>query len=213
MLMRRIRLPIGAFALFLCTASALPAQEGSLAAPPPAPGLKVATFAAGCFWCVEPPFDKLEGVVSTTSGYTQGTTAGPTYEEVSAGGTGHTEAVQVVYDPAKVTYRQLLEVFWRNVDPLDASGQFCDRGDQYRPGIYTHDEEQKRLAEESKAKIAGSKRFRQPIVVEVKPAAAFYVAEAYHQNYYVTNAVKYKFYRWNCGRDARLEELWGKVEP
>jgi peptide-methionine (S)-S-oxide reductase len=212
MLMQWIRLPIGAFALFLTSASGLLAQERSQAAPPPASGLKVATFAAGCFWCVEPPYDKLEGVVSTTSGYTQGTTVGPTYEEVSAGGTGHTEAVQVVYDPAKVTYPQLLEVFWRNVDPLDASGQFCDRGDQYRPGIYTHDEEQKRLAEESKAKLKASKRFKQPIVVEVKPATAFFVAEAYHQNYYVTNAVKYKFYRWNCGRDARLEELWGKAE-
>lgn len=177
------------------------------AAPEPPAGLAVTTFAAGCFWCVEPPFDKTDGVVSTTSGYTAGKEQNPTYEQVSAGGTGHTEAVRVVYDPAKVSYDKLLEVFWRNVDPVDAKGQFCDKGNQYRPGIYTHDAEQQKLAEASKVPLAG--RFKTPIVVEIEPAATFFVAEEYHQDYYMKNPRKYAYYRWGCGRDARLEQLWG----
>ena len=188
------------------------AQDGATRrAEPPTAGLSVATFAGGCFWCMEPPFDKLEGVVSTTSGYTGGTTVGPSYKQVSAGGTGHTEAVRVVYDPAKVSYGTLLDVFWRNIDPLDAKGQFCDRGQEYRPAIFAHDEEQKRLAETSKAQLTASGRFQQPIAVSVEPARDFYEAEDYHQDYSVKNPSKYQFYRWNCGRDARLEKVWGST--
>lgn len=178
-------------------------------AEPPAAGLAVATFAGGCFWCMEPPFDKLEGVVSTTSGYTGGATVGPSYKQVSAGGTGHTEALRVVYDPAKLGYETLLDVFWRNVDPLDASGQFCDRGHEYRPAIFAHDDGQKRLAEASKAALDASHRFEQPVVVAIETARDFYQAEDYHQDYHVKNPVRYNYYRWNCGRDARLEQVWG----
>jgi peptide-methionine (S)-S-oxide reductase len=168
-----------------------------------------ATFAGGCFWCMEPPFDKLDGVVSTTSGYTGGQKANPTYEEVSAGTTGHTEAVEIVYDPRKVTYAQLLDVFWRNIDPTTPDRQFCDIGSQYRAAIFFHDESQRRLAEESKQVVA--QRLRQPIVTQVVPAATFYVAEEYHQDYYKKNPIRYKFYRTGCGRDRRLEQLWGKA--
>ena len=186
------------------------AEEPTKRAEAPGPGLAVATFAAGCFWCVEPPYDKTEGVVSTTSGYTGGTVAGATYRQVGMGNTGHTEAVRVVYDPAKVGYDKLLEVYWKNVDPLDAKGQFCDKGEPYRPAIFVHDEEQRRLAEASKAALAASGRFKQPIVVAIEPASDFWVAEDYHQDYYLKNPAKYAYYRWGCGRDARLEELWGK---
>ena len=170
------------------------AEGSTRRAEPPAAGLAVATFAGGCFWCMEPPFDRLEEVVSTTSGYTGGTTAGPSYKQVSAGGTGHAEAVRVVYDPAKVDYRTLLEVFWRNVDPLDAAGQFCDKGDEYRPAVFAHDEEQRRLAEASKAALATSGRFERPVVVAIEPARGFYVAEDYHQDYYLKNPVRYRYY-------------------
>lgn len=171
--------------------------------------LEKATFAGGCFWCMEPPFDKLEGVVSTTSGYTGGALLDPTYEQVSAGGTGHVEAVQVSYDPAKVSYGELLKVFWRNVDPLDGKGQFCDRGDSYRSAIFYHDEDQRRLAQASKAELEDSKRFPEAIVTDIRPAAAFYPAEAYHQDYYEKNPLRYRFYRYRCGRDERLRQLWG----
>jgi peptide-methionine (S)-S-oxide reductase len=186
------------------------ADEPTKRAEPPGPGLAVATFAAGCFWCVEPPYDKTEGVVSTTSGYTGGKVAGATYRQVGMGGTGHAEAVRVVYDPAKVGYDKLLEIYWKNVDPLDAKGQFCDKGEPYRPVIFVHDEEQRRLAEASKAALAASGRFKQPIVVAIEPASDFWIAEDYHQDYYLKNPAKYAYYRWGCGRDARLEELWGK---
>ena len=166
-----------------------------------------ATFAGGCFWCMEPPFDKLDGVISTISGYTGGTKKNPTYEQVSAGGTGHAEAVEITYDPKKITYAKLLDVFWHNVDPLTPNRQFCDGGSQYRTAIFYHDENQKRLAEESKKAL--SKRFKQPIVTEIVPAKEFYPAEDYHQDYYIKNPLRYKFYRYNCGRDQRLEELWG----
>jgi peptide-methionine (S)-S-oxide reductase len=167
-----------------------------------------ATFAGGCFWCMEPPFDKLEGVISTTSGYAGGHVVNPTYKEVSAGGTGHAEVVQVVYDPERVSYRELLEVFWRNVDPLDSGGQFCDRGDQYRTAIFYHDEEQRRLAEASKRELEQSGRFNRPIVTQIVPLSAFYAAEDYHQDYYIRNPLRYRYYRTACGRDARLRELW-----
>ncbi len=170
-----------------------------------------ATFGGGCFWCMEPPYDKLDGVVSTTSGYINGHTRNPTYEQVSDGTTGHAEVVQIVYDPAKITYDILLDVFWRNVDPVDAGGQFCDRGSQYRTGIFYHSEDQKRLAEQSKTKVAAQQQ--KQIVTEIAAAGEFYQAEAYHQDYYEKNPVRYKFYRWNCGRDARLEQLWGKPSP
>lgn len=172
--------------------------------------LETATFAGGCFWCMEPPFDKLDGVVSTTSGYTGGQTKNPSYEEVSSGVTGHAESVQIVFDPAKVSYAQLLDVFWHNIDPLTPNAQFCDHGTQYRTAIFYHGEEQKRLAEASKKALEQSGRFTQPIVTEIVPAGEFYKAEEYHQDYYLNNPVRYKFYRYNCGRDAVLEQRWGK---
>jgi len=168
-----------------------------------------ATFAGGCFWCMEPPFDKLDGVISTTSGYTGGQLKNPTYEEVSAGGTGHAEALQVVYDPAKINYAQLLEVFWRNIDPTVKDRQFCDVGNQYRTAVFYHDDEQKRLALESKQRLEKSGKLG-VIQTEIVPAGPFYPAEDYHQDYYKKNPIRYKYYRWSCGRDQRLEELWGK---
>jgi peptide-methionine (S)-S-oxide reductase len=173
-------------------------------------GLSRATFAGGCFWCMEPPFDKVPGVVSTTSGYAGGTVVDPKYEDVARGLTGHAEVVQVVFDPRQVTYEQLLAVFWKNIDPLDAGGQFCDRGTQYRTAIFVHDDEQRRLAEQSKQKLESSGRFQQPIVTEIVAAGAFYPAEDYHQDYYEKNPIRYQFYRWNCGRDQRLAQLWGE---
>ena len=172
-------------------------------------GLAKATFAGGCFWCMEPPFDKIEGVVSTTSGYTAGEVKNPTYHQVSAGVTGHTEAVEVVFDPAKVSYEELLEVFWHNIDPLAVNRQFCDGGSQYRTGVYAHGDEQLRLAQESKDALIRSQRFDRPIATEIEPAGTFYPAEEYHQDYYLKNPVRYKMYRTGCGRDRRLKELWG----
>jgi peptide-methionine (S)-S-oxide reductase len=171
--------------------------------------LAKATFAGGCFWCMEPPFDKLEGVVSTTSGYTGGDQQNPTYKQVSTGSTGHTEAVEILYDPEKISYAELLDVFWRNVDPLTADRQFCDVGSQYRTGIFVHNDDQNRLAEQSKQALMTSDRFDKPIMTEIVPAGEFYPAEDYHQDYYQKNPLRYKFYRYQCGRDQRLEELWG----
>lgn len=166
-----------------------------------------ATFAGGCFWCMEPPYDELDGVSSTISGYAGGKKKNPTYEEVSAGTTGHTEVVQVTYDPKRITYEKLLEVFWRNIDPLTANRQFCDIGSQYRTAIFYHDENQKRLAEDTKKALG--KRFKEPIVTEIVAATDFYPAEDYHQDYYIKNPLRYKYYRYSCGRDRRLEALWG----
>ena len=168
----------------------------------------LATFAGGCFWCMEPPYDELDGVVSTIVGYTGGHVRNPSYGEVSAGGTGHTEAMEVRYDPAKITYRELLDVFWMNIDPTVDDRQFCDKGSQYRAGIFYHDDSQKALAEASKQKWIDSGRFDR-VVTEVTKASKFYKAEEYHQDYYIKNPLRYKFYRYNCGRDRRLEELWG----
>jgi peptide-methionine (S)-S-oxide reductase len=198
---------LAALAVAFVAAEATAQQDST---PMPKDAHALATFAGGCFWCMEPPYDKLDGVLATTSGYTGGDQADPTYQEVSAGGTGHAEAVQITYDPAKVSYQKLLEVFWRNVDPLDAGGQFCDRGDQYRTAIFVHDETQRQLAEDSKQALVDSGRFEQPIVTEVVAAGPFYPAEEYHQDYYEKNPLRYKFYRWNCGRDQRLAELWGE---
>jgi peptide methionine sulfoxide reductase msrA/msrB len=170
-----------------------------------------AIFAGGCFWCMEPPFDELDGVSATISGYVGGTTANPTYEEVSGGSTGYAEAVEVTYDPSRITYEQLLDVYWHNIDPVTANAQFCDHGSQYRSGIFYLNEAQRVAAEASKHRIAAeSGRLGGPIVTEVTAAGRFYPAEEYHQNYYLKNPVRYKYYRWNCGRDQRLEELWGK---
>ena len=172
--------------------------------------LAKATFAGGCFWCMEEAFEAVEGVESVVSGYTGGHKENPTYKEVSAGGTGHTEAIEVQYDPEKVTYQKLLEVFWRNIDPTTDDRQFCDGGTQYRPGIYYHGNEQQRLVEESKLTIEQTKTFMEPIVTEIAQAGVFYPAETYHQDFYKKNPVRYKFYKWNCGRAQRLEELWGE---
>ncbi|MGQ0582902.1 MAG: peptide-methionine (S)-S-oxide reductase MsrA [Reyranella sp.] len=169
----------------------------------------VAIFAGGCFWCMEPPFDKLDGVLATTSGYIGGTKADPTYEQVTSGRTGHYEALQVEYDPARVSYEKLLDVFWRNIDPLDASGQFCDKGPQYRSGIFVLDDSQRAAAQASKEALEKSGKLPGRIVTEILPAAKFYPAEAYHQDYYRKNPTSYTYYRWNCGRDRRLERLWG----
>lgn len=169
-----------------------------------------AYFAGGCFWCMEEAFEKVEGVLSVTSGYMGGTVANPSYEEVSAGRTGHAESVEVVYDQAKVSYLTLLEAFWRNVDPITPNAQFCDHGSQYRSAVFFQTDEEKRAAESSKQAIERSKRFKEPVVTQIVPAAPFYPAEEYHQDFYKKNPVRYKFYKYNCGRAQRLEELWGK---
>ena len=171
--------------------------------------IETATFAAGCFWCVESDFDAVRGVISTTSGYTGGRLADPTYRQVSSGGTGHTEAVSIQFDPKVVSYATLLEHFWRNVDPFVAHRQFCDVGDQYRPEIFVHDAAQRAAAEASLR--ATQARFRMPIVVRISDAKVFYKAEEYHQDYYMKNPLRYKYYRWTCGRDRRLAEIWGST--
>ena len=196
------------FAIALALAPAV--ASGEQAPPPNEKVVAMATFAGGCFWCMEPPFDKIPGVISTTSGYTGGKTENPTYEQVSSGDTGHAEAMQVIYDPTKVTYAQLLAVFWRNIDPHDAGGQFCDRGTQYRTAIFVHNDAQRKEAEESKRALEASGRLKQPIVTAIVTATRFYPAEDYHQDYYLKNPVRYKFYRANCGRDARLRRVWGE---
>lgn len=168
----------------------------------------VAVFAGGCFWCMEHPFDVLPGVISTISGYTGGHTENPTYKDVSNGKTGHSEAVQVTYDPTKISYLALLDVFWHNIDPFDNDGQFCDKGDQYRAVIFYHDEKEKQLAEASEAALV-TKFPNEKVVTLIRPAGKFFPAEDYHQDYYLNNPAKYKFYRFTCGRDRRLEDVWG----
>ena len=201
------RLLIGALAWTLLAAAPVPlrahVQQTS------GEGYRTATFAGGCFWCMEPPFDELPGVISTTSGYTGGRTRNPTYEDVSAGRTDHAEAVKVVYDPVRISYEQLLAVFWKNIDPITPNRQFCDIGSQYRSAIFYHGDEQRRLAEESKRAIESSSRFDAPIVTEIRPAGPFYTAEEYHQNYYTKNPIRFNFYKLSCGRARRLAELWG----
>jgi peptide-methionine (S)-S-oxide reductase len=193
--------------LFRLAAIFLIAGGVAYAATPSSGMTAKATFAGGCFWCMEPPYDELEGVISTISGYMGGTKKNPTYEEVSAGTTGHAEVVQITYDPTKISYEKLLEVFWRNIDPLTANAQFCDYGSQYRSAIFYHDEAQRKLAEASKKRIQS--RFNQPIVTEIVRATEFYPAEDYHQDYYKKNPIRYKIYRYGCGRDQRLQTLWG----
>ena len=194
--------------IFAASVGLAAAQGAQLSGPQPMPGQAVATFAGGCFWCTESDFDKVKGVISTTSGYTGGKVANPGYERVSAGGTGHTEAVEVIYDPSKVTYEQLLTFYWRSVDPTVKDRQFCDSGDQYRTAIFVRNETERKLAEASKKKVENE--LKKPIYTEIVDAGPFYAAEDYHQDFYLKNPTKYKFYRWNCGRDQRLEQLWGK---
>ena len=173
---------------------------------------QTATFAGGCFWCMEGPFDKLDGVISTVSGYSGGAKKNPTYEEVSRGSTGHAEVVQITFDPKKISYKELLKVFWLNIDPTTKDRQFCDVGSQYRTAIYYHSPEQKKHAEDSKAELEKNKSFDGGIVTEITDASEFYPAEDYHQDYYRKNPLRYKSYRMGCGRDRRLKELWGEGE-
>ena len=201
--------------LFVALAVGAISPAGGQARNAPQPddqAFKKAAFAGGCFWCMEPPFDRLDGVISTTSGYTGGSRMNPTYAEVSAGVTGHAEAVEVLYDPSKIGYAQLLEIFWRNIDPLTPNRQFCDRGSQYRSAIFYQDAGQEHLARQSKAQLERSGRFEDPIVTEIAQATAFYRAESYHQDYYTKNPLRYKLYKWGCGRDARLKQLWGETD-
>jgi peptide-methionine (S)-S-oxide reductase len=193
--------------LMVASASAVRGAD----APPSPPKTAKATFAGGCFWCMQAAFEGLPGVVSTTVGYTGGTTKDPSYEEVGSGDTGHVEAIQVEYDPGKVRYEALLDVFWHNVDPTDSAGQFCDRGTQYRSAIFYYDEEQKRLAEKSKAEAAKDLQVADPIVTAIVPASAFYRAEEYHQNFYRKNPLRYRMYSKGCGRDGRRAEVWGRA--
>jgi peptide-methionine (S)-S-oxide reductase len=195
-----VRVLLAAFAL------ALAAAPGDARA-----GEALATFAGGCFWCMEPPFEELPGVVSVTSGYTGGSKVNPSYDEVSGGGTGHAEAVEIAYDPAKIGYEKLLEVFWRNVDPTVADRQFCDIGSQYRSAIFVHDAAQRAAAERSLAEV--QKKLGVPVKTQIVAAGAFYRAEEYHQDYYRKNPIRYRYYRYGCGRDARLSEIWGDEAP
>ncbi len=195
---------IGLSALASTLSQAQPAKQAS-------PTTARIVFAGGCFWCMEPPFDVLPGVLKTISGYIGGSKKDPTYQEVSSGTTGHTEAVEITFDPSRVTVEKLLDVFWRNIDPTEKNGQFCDHGTQYRTGIFYVDEAQKKAAEASKAALEKSKPFKGAIVTEITAATQFYPAEEYHQDYYQKNPVRYKFYRNGCGRDARLKQLWGSA--
>lgn len=194
--------------MFLSVALVTAADTGHVAL---SPQLEKATLAGGCFWCMEAPFDKLPGVISVTAGYTGGSLKNPTYEQVSAGGTGHAESVQIVYDPKIVSYEKLLDIFWHNVDPTVVDRQFCDVGHQYRTAVFYQNEEQRKLAEKSKTALSKSKPFREPIVTEIVSAGIFYPAEEYHQHYYKKNPLRYKYYRTACGRDSRLRELWGSA--
>ena len=194
----------------LCGLAGASAAEEEIERTPMAQAdLKQATFAGGCFWCMEPPFEQLAGVISVTAGYAGGLEPRPTYEHVSSGKTGHAEAVQIVYDPAELTYEQSLEVFWRNIDPTTLDAQFADRGRQYRTAIFYHDEEQRRLADASKAALERSGKFTKPLVTEIAPSTAFHPAEEYHQDYYKKNPLRYKLYRAGSGRDGYLKKTWG----
>ena len=173
------------------------------------PVVGIATFAGGCFWCTEADFDKIPGVISTTSGYVGGTVINPTYEQVSAGKTGHVEAVQVRFDPAKTNFAKLLAAYWQTIDPLTPNRQFCDSGTQYRSVIFYHNADQRQQAETSRATLVSSGRFTQPIATELVPATEFYPAEEYHQDFHTKNPIRYKYYRYTCGRDARLKQIWG----
>lgn len=185
-------------------------DEARSPAPKPAEGQSVATFAGGCFWCVEADFDKVDGVIATTSGFMGGKTPNPTYKQVTYGNTGHLEVVQVIFDPKKVSYQRLVDYFWKHVDPYDAGGQFCDRGESYKTAIFAHDADQKQTAEAAKQKLAVSGPLKEPVATEIRDAGPFTPAEDYHQDYYKKNPLRYAYYRHGCGRDARVEQIWGK---
>jgi peptide-methionine (S)-S-oxide reductase len=202
--MNRVTRLLIAFSLILLPFQQLQALQTTAAT-------EKATFAGGCFWCMEAPFDKLPGVLSVTPGYSGGQVKNPTYEQVSAGGTGHAESVQIVFDPSKTSYSRLLDIYWRNIDPTVTDRQFCDVGSQYRSAIFYHSEEQHRAALQSKVALEKNKPFKGPVVTEITPAGEFYAAEEYHQHYYKKNPLRYKFYRNGCGRDRRLKELWGST--
>ena len=199
-------LPLKFLAVMAVAAAAWTAAAAQT--PTPAAPTAIATFAGGCFWCVEADFDKVPGVISATSGYTGGTTVNPTYPEVGSGRTGHAESVEIVFDPAKVSYAQLLDTFWHGIDPLVKDRQFCDVGDEYRTAIFVHDAEQRRLAEESKRRVEA--QLKTTVYTQIVDAGPFYRAEEYHQGYHLKNPLRYNYYRWNCGRDQRLEQIWGK---
>ena len=205
---RNTRFLLPLFALLILAAFARAGGPTKATGPVPA-GLEKATFAGGCFWCMQGPFDGVPGVVSTTVGYTGGTRAGATYEEVSGGGTGHRESIEVVFDPRKVSYETLLDVFWHNIDPTNPYGQFCDNGPQYTTAIFVHDDAQRQAAEASKKALEASKVLKAPIVTDIVKAGVFWAAEDYHQKYYEKNPIRYGLYRSGCGRDARLKQLWG----
>ena len=221
--MRPVRFNMGRLCALLAVATLggaatlVGAQGGTGAvagpAPAPAPGTAVATFAGGCFWCVEADFDKVPGVISTTSGYTGGTVANPSYEQVSSKSTGHAEVVRIVFDPAKVSYDTLLQKYWRSIDPTTKDRQFCDSGSPYRSAIYTHGAAQAAAAQASLVALEKSKPFKEPVVTTIEAAGPFYEAEGYHQDYYKKNPVRYNYYRSSCGRDARLKQLWGQKSP
>jgi peptide-methionine (S)-S-oxide reductase len=194
-------------------AIAIAAGFSAASAQAPPPRTAIATFAGGCFWCVEEAFEKVPGVLSAVAGYTGGTVPNPTYEQVSSETTGHAEAVRVTYDPGKVTYDQLVDWFWRNIDPTQANGQFCDHGSSYRSAIFVHDEAQRKVAEATRRALQASGRFKQPIVTEINGAGPFYQAEDYHQDYYRKNPNRYRFYKFGCGRAQRLEQIWGRPMP
>ena len=200
-------LVVGGAAMAQGTTPAAPAQAAAAA------GTQKAVFAGGCFWCVESDFDKVDGVLSTTSGYTGGNVANPTYEQVSGKHTGHAEAVEIVFDPKKVSYEKLVEHFWHTIDPTTKDRQFCDAGSPYRTAIFAQDAAQLKIAQASKAALEKSKPFKEPVVTEVVMGGPFYVAEDYHQDYYKKNPVRYNYYRLSCGRDARIKELWGSLAP
>lgn len=199
-----------AMALFAGSIMTIVSPAPSHAAENATQATATATFAGGCFWCMESDFDTVDGVLETISGYTGGHKDNPSYKEVSSGVTGHKEALEVRYDPSKVSYATLLDIFWKNIDPLDPYGQFCDKGEQYQSAIFYHNEEQRNLAETSKKALSASGKLQGTIVTEIIAASTFWPAEEYHQDYYIKNPVRYKFYRYNCGRDKRLETIWGK---
>jgi peptide-methionine (S)-S-oxide reductase len=201
---------VAALAAFMVAGAPLWAQPAPSG---PTGQRETATFAGGCFWCMEPAFDKLPGVATVTVGYAGGKLRNPTYREVSSGGTGHAEVVQISYDPSAINYEKLLDVFWHNIDPTTPDRQFCDVGNQYRSAIFYHSETQRRLAEESKQALERSRPFKEPIVTLIVPATDFWPAEEYHQKYYEKNPIRYRYYRYGCGRDARLQELWGAAPP
>ncbi len=208
--LKRAGLSLTALLIGALVGCSMPKADAGALKAPDNPNYKIATFAGGCFWCMEPPFDKLKGVISTTSGYTGGTEVNPTYQRVSAGRTGHTEAVRVVYNPNVVSYSTLVDTFWHQINPTTPNRQFVDVGSQYRTGIFYHSAKQKQIALESKQRLEKANIFGAPIVTEITKAGPFWAAEEYHQDYYTKHPYKYKFYRFNSGRDQYLESIWGK---